>query len=335
MVFVMLVVAAIRGMDVGTDTINYYDEFIYQTSTDFSDKGEKEIVYSYINYFFRKFLNYDLYMFFMYGLILIPVAIVIKKKSTNLFLSLFLLIACGFYTNSFNVMRQFVSVSIMLLGLLLLEYDNKKRYLFWLLLIFAYFIHNSSLILFPLYFLRKASISKLWMSSIVIVSFIIGFFLNNLLGDFYHYLAELEVGGRLNSYFEYESSSTRNFITNFGMNVVFLILLLFVSNNYKDSIFFKAFFISMIVFNFVGNMYYMTRLTFFYSITQIICIPIILSELLNRIKQQQPRQRVNYFVLQSVVFVVLIFGYSLMRFYMKELTLFLPYEVRSVNLFNF
>lgn len=324
--FLLFIIAAMRGLNVGVDTINYYNEYKYTTNLDFSEKIESEYLFWYLTYLFRKYLNYDWYMIFNYLCIIAPVALIIRKYSPNYFFSLFLYIGCGFYMDSFNVMRQFLATSILFITFIFLEKDTKVRYLFWPFLIMAYFIHNSSLIVAPLFFIRKIDLSKTIMGAVVLLSFFIGFFVNNYVSDLFQSMVGL--AGRFDTYLEYTADEQRNFITNFGMNLVFLVSLWLATVKTKQTIFFKAFFVSMIVFNLVGNMYYMTRLTFYYSIAQIICIPLIVADMSRQYKKEHD---INIMIKLSI-FLFMIVGYGLARFYMKELPLYLPYSFRDLNL---
>ena len=321
----LLIIASMRGLDVGIDTIHYYIDYTYTTNLFISEKGESEYLFTFVTFLFRKYLNYDWYMLFIYTCIIFPVAFVIRKYSSNYLFSLFLYIGCGFYMDSLNIMRQFLATSITFIAFVFLEKDTKVKYLFWPVIIMAFFIHNSSLIVAPLFFMRKLELSKMIMAIAVLVSFFIGFFVNNIVSDMFSSLVGF--AGRFDTYLEYTSNEQRNFITNFGMNMVFLFSLWLATPKTKQTIFFKAFFVSMIVFNLVGNMHFMTRLTFYYSIAQIICIPLIVADM----SRQYKKERDINIMIKLSIFLFMIVGYSLARFYMKELPFYLPYSFRDLN----
>lgn len=310
----MVCVAAFRSINVGTDTYNYYLEYIYMTDLQsLSDKSAGEYVFAFMTYIFRKYLSYDWYMLFWYICIIFSAGYVIMKSSVNKALSLFLFIACCFYTNSLNVMRQFVATCIMFMAMY--EYSKEKfsRYKLIVMCIVCLFIHNASIILWPLFFMKKINISKKWQIALVGFSFVLGYFMSD-------YLQSIFVGlsiyvGRFEGYLLHESEGGRNFISNFGVNVMFVSTLLLANARIIESVYFKAYFISMILFNIVGSMYYMTRITDFYAVAQIICIPMVIRGINNKSLKK------------GYMFLLLV--YCLSRFYIKGLYSYLPYEMRD------
>lgn len=315
-------IAAFRSINVGVDTFNYYEDYLYTSDLhSLSDKKNGEIVFAFMTYIFRHYLNYDWYMLFWYSCIIFTAGYVIIKTSVNKALSLFLFVGCCFYTNSLNVMRQFVATFIMFLAMY--EYSKEKcdRYKIFIICLLCYFIHNASLILWPLFFLKNINLSKKWQLLCVGFSFILGFFLTNYLYSVFNVLSAYV--GRFSGYLLYEGDGgVRNFISNFGVNIMFIATLLLASPKITQSIYFKAYFISMLLFNFVGSMYYLTRITEFYAIAQIICIPSVIQDCKN--------------TTFKCSYIFLLIAYCLFRFYIKGLYPFLPYSFRdNINLLNF
>ena len=318
---IMVGIAAFRSIDIGVDTIHYYEDYLFAVSMhSLSDKQAGELLFAFMTYVFRNYLNYDWYMLFWYSCIIFSAGFVIIKSSKNKFLSLFLFIACCFYTNSLNVMRQFVSSFLMFIAMYEYTKENFNKYKIMLICVVCYFIHNSSLILWPLFFVKKMDMSKILQLSLVLGSFVLGFFLTRYLYVIFEILSTY--AGRFGGYLLYEGDGERNFISNLGVNIMFIATLFIASPNTIKTVYFKAYFISMVLFNIVGSMYYLTRITDLYAIAQIICLPTAIYEYKNRTGKY--------------IYILLLISYALSRFYIKGLYPFLPYDFRdNINLFSF
>lgn len=315
--FILLVIASIRGLSVGTDTLDYYEDFRKATNTNFDAKQLSEPIYSYWTYYCRTLTNsYDLWIFVNYGIMIGTIAWAIMKNSTYLLLSLFLFVTCGFYLASFNTMREYIATGIIMLMIHVLQFD-KWKWKFLLLLLIGILIHNSTIIALSLLLIRKFNLGKFRQIFFVLGSFVIGFFFLSTLSDnLFVYLAPFM--GRYESYLLYEGDDeARNFISNFGVNFMFLFSVLLVSENTMRSMWFKAYFLSMIVFNLVGGMFWLTRLTDHLAIAQIIAIPLVFSDV-------KKRSRMLF------IYGFIVVAYSLSRFYLKSLSNpdILPYVVR-------
>lgn len=100
-------------------------------------------------------LNYvtpDPTLFFLISsaLIIIPIVKLISKYSINFSLSIFLYLTMMDYFSSFNGIRQWIASAILFAGLPLLLDGKKGKYA--LLILLAYFFHNSAVIMLPVMF---------------------------------------------------------------------------------------------------------------------------------------------------------------------------------------
>lgn len=310
----LIVIAAIRGLSVGTDTYSYCEDFKSANTVFYGRTSSSEPLFALYTFLCKQYLNYDWYMFITYGLIVCLFLWVAYKKSTIFPLSIFLFVACEFYLSSFNGMRQYLAAAFIFLSLYYL--DNKSKWdtiIFFILAFAAFLIHNTSLVVLLLFILRKYESSVLLQFSLVIGSFIVGFFLSEWF--WVHFQSLIPDAGRLGVYLEYTGGS-RNLVSNLGANIMFLAVMYLSDKKTQSSIFYKAYFVSMIVFNLVGGMYLLTRLTDNLAVAQIVIIPMVLRQTKND--------------LFKYGFLALLLVYALSRFYIKGLSNpdILPYVVR-------
>lgn len=90
---------------------------------------------------------------------IIPAALTLRKYSADFALSFFFLFTTGIVTNSLNGIRQFVAAGIVLFATKYLLSEKKLDFLRFLsIVLLAYFVHTSVLIMVPIYFVcrRKA-----------------------------------------------------------------------------------------------------------------------------------------------------------------------------------
>ena len=128
--------------------------------------------------------------------------------------------------------------------------------------------------------------------------------------------------GDLGSYLTRDiEDGSRNLISNLGLNVVFLFTLFLANSKTTNTLFFQSYFLSVIIFNVVGNFHWLTRLTDNFALSQMIVFPIVYSTTKNKLLRYS--------------FLLTIILYCLARFYMKGISNpdVLPYYMRDVNLF--
>lgn len=315
-VAILLIVASIRGLSVGTDTSDYYNFYSQAVNTKFDVKSASEFIFAFWTYFCRSFINsYDIWMFVNYGVILGLICWVAFKHSPSLFLSLFIFITCEFYLSSFNGMREYIATAISLLAIKVLN-DNESIWKCGLFVLIAFFVHNTALITVFVILINFLNVGRIQYVVIVLVSFFIGFFyISSLSNNLFVQIAPFV--GRFENYLLYEGSGEdRIFISNLGVNIVFLIGSFLASKSVLKSIWFKTYFLSMVVFNLVGSMFWLTRLTDNLAVVQVVTIPLIIQSV--KIKPLK------------YGYGILILAYCLARFYIKGLSNpdILPYVVR-------
>lgn len=109
------------------------------------------------------------------AIIVVLIVKLISKYSINFSLSMFLYLAMMDYFNSFNGVRQWVASAIIITGFPLLLENKKWKYC--LVILFAYFFHNSAIIVLPFVFILhwKPREGKTYVLYLIIFAFFFAF----------------------------------------------------------------------------------------------------------------------------------------------------------------
>lgn len=313
---VLIIFAAIRSLNVGTDTYNYYLAFRFPDRELAYYSNSLEVLYWWLIKFCGYFFNYDLYMFIVYVIIITPVACVINKQSDNKFLSLLLYVCLGCYTSSFNTMRQAIAVSISLYAFYQFEKGGRKLCKHAIIChLIAFLFHGSSIICLGIYLLRYIQLNKIVATIIVTCSFVIGFFMSDVLNDIFQLLSVY--GGKYEAYFNmFSGGEDRNLLSNLGVNLVILSVILLSPPSLSNSSFFWGSIAYIVLFNICGSMGYLVRISDYFLIFQVISIPNV------QIKIQNSFVKNGYFC-----FIIV---YCIAIFFLRTLTIneVVPYSIR-------
>ena len=150
LLIILILFSGLRG--VGIDYELY--ERIYNNP--FQLESRTGIGFTYLMYLYKYILHLD-YQFLIFTISIITISSIyyfLKKNSERPGLSILIYISLGFYTTSFNMFRQSLSIAMVLLGS---HFLNKKKNIRMLLCYFvAFFTHSSSLIAILAYsFVKK------------------------------------------------------------------------------------------------------------------------------------------------------------------------------------
>ncbi len=263
--FILWCVAGLRNASVGTDTYNY--EYAFKS---LSTGGEKEVepLWKLLNLIIGyTFGNFQVFLFAVQGLILFPIYHVAKKLNLNLLLTLFFFICLNFFAYSLNIMRQSVAVSISLLFLYNLYNGNKKFALIWCLA--SILFHYSAAVTLIYWFINRIPIGLPLQLAIVLATIGIGIFIP---GELFGYILM----------YAYEDYATiAEDLGNFAGNLYFLLILnLFYLFVYwidgEKGVFFKAFFLFVIVSNLLIRIPFGMRVITYFAMVQVIYFPYLL-----------------------------------------------------------
>ncbi len=157
--------AALRAYSVGTDVQTYvkplfdysssassYSEYLnsswYSSGWKLNLASDIEIGFRLLVYFISKIGgSMQLLLFIIHAIIIIPVykGLKIINKDNNIWLGM-LVFYLMFYNISLNAMRQFMSISLIFLGICLIIENKNKKWQFFLLLILATLFHTSAIL---------------------------------------------------------------------------------------------------------------------------------------------------------------------------------------------
>lgn len=268
--------AANKGLDVGTDTFNYYQNFQFIET----DKYQRtyygmQFVWYLFTLIIYKLFNYDIYMYICYSIIVMFFSCFIYKCSKHYLLSILLFLLLYFYFQSFNVMRQYLAISFVAYGYTFLCNGNKSK--FHLALLLASCFHFSAIILLPLSFLCKMRLTNRIVVSLVILSFIIGVLFSSQTKQIITLFSGLSflnegVTGYLDNY-----GGQRNIYSNLLLNATFIFSFFFSKN--KSDLFLLLYFIYIILSNLFGAGGQANRMFYYFQIALIIVIPNVWKEI--------------------------------------------------------
>jgi hypothetical protein len=256
----LLFFSMFRGDNVGLDTSLYLD--ITERTTNIlsleSASYSFEIFYNFVcGRIIAYSLDPHLILYFFSILTFIFLVKAFKRFEVNISLGCFFFFLCGFYFLSLNIARQLTAVSIILYAYSFLQYENKKKYLFFLYVILAATIHFSSIVFILFYFIRYLNISKkifilfatvallytFLPANILISSFIRD---NNLLLQYQQYLLHAD---------EFNESSLNGQIFNiikFAFNI-FIFTQLNKNNDVIDRLFIVSIVLDLLMFGVFGD----------------------------------------------------------------------------------
>lgn len=255
--FVLFILKAFRDFSVGTDTINYK---IYFERLSRGGIATKEIGFNFLNQLvIDSGGDMRVLMIIISLLTLVPLAYICQKYSPKPAFSLFLYYNLYIYFYSFNISRQVMAVSIVLLGVGYLV-KNKKA-LFCCIVLLASTIHVTALISLPLIFLDKIPDNKKLYISLVFGSFVIGYIFAHPILD---YVAKLS--GYDSYLLTREAISATS--TTLVMTNLFFTFVLFTSK--ERNLLFKLFMVYVIFMNLVDRFPFSNRLFIYFSIYQIL-----------------------------------------------------------------
>ena len=138
----MFLVSAFR-YDLGTDYTKRYVAD-YNTLAKGKDVKNLEIGFKAIDYLCLFFTKEPYLLFVITSLIILAIIFeVIYKKSNNILLSIAIFFLWGYFFGSLNLVRQYIAISLILLGYQFLMNENKKKaYIgFVICAIFAFLMH--------------------------------------------------------------------------------------------------------------------------------------------------------------------------------------------------
>lgn len=166
----MLIIVGFRSDTVGIDTNAYKCEFFRLGRENFdylfNYKILNEMGYAFSNILFGNLgLPWEIYKLLMASIFLIPVFILIYKKTDNPFYALIFFITMGWWTYPMSTIRQSVAIGLTIIAFLFEEKNKKLPFIICILLAISF--HNSTFIVLVYYIITKIPLNKrnigIWM----------------------------------------------------------------------------------------------------------------------------------------------------------------------------
>lgn len=154
---ILTLIAGLRHYTIGNDTITYLRFFNNVLSSYMTSRYE--IGFIYFTLFIRRITdNFTIYLLIISFLFNYIICKLIRKDSPNMIVSFLLFFLCRFFFNEMNIMRQYISTAIIILGF---KYIYKREFLqYFICIIVATLFHKSAFLCIILYFLYNVKITK-------------------------------------------------------------------------------------------------------------------------------------------------------------------------------
>lgn len=185
----LIIFAGLRD-NVGYDYPEYLKIFYsLNARSNWKDSGI-ELGFTFINRMVGSLTNNNASVFFIVcaAIITIPLYKSFARDSAYIELTIFLFIVLGFYADTFNVMRQFMSSAIIFVGFKYVY--NRKFIKFLLVVLFASIIHISAFFFIPLYFFFILKNKDILRIAVIVFAFITIQYIEEIFGFFYNLLKD-------------------------------------------------------------------------------------------------------------------------------------------------
>lgn len=222
----LILISGFRDMIGGYDVYVYSE--IYESSYEFlAVYNLFEPGFRLYYLFLRIFSDDRQFMLFMTSLIMMSLMFYnLKKNSPIVYFSVFVLF-CKFYLMSFVYLRQGIAMGVIWLSI---PFIFEKKYIkFSLIILLAFFLHKSSIIFMPMYFIAHIKLKNINLFVIAVIAFIIS--LTPLSTLLLENLAESVDDSKVSIYIS--KSGGINFFYLFEALVLIILLLKFKAKFYE------------------------------------------------------------------------------------------------------
>lgn len=252
----------------GQDYSNYVDVIKYaQLEFTFKEPG-----YYLLVEFIRKFDLSEVVFFIFFSITTNAFILITYTKSRSFYFSVLIYIFLPvLFFNTFNVVRQWCSAAIIVYGFKYIVESNLLKYSLCVLL--GAFFHLSAFVMLPFYYLLQIKLSSSFYLICVFLSFLIGTVISP---DFSSVLGEY-----INIYSHYFSEDEKvqgSNLLGLSFNLIFVYFCLNKNKLKLDkfsNLYFNAFFILVLLYNFIPSFFYLYRLTIYFlaALPLALCLP--------------------------------------------------------------
>lgn len=263
----LMVFAGLRGDDVGVDTNQYHQIFdVVVGGSDYNiEKGW---------IFFNRLVswlggNYTWLLIVTSFFILLPVSFVSIKESPYPFLSVFIFYSLHFYLGGFNIMRQYLAVSLLLCAYYL--YYRKKIVWSVVFIAIAFSMHYSSLFALLIFVIGRIRISKRRIIIAMVLALIIGMTITEQVISFVTF-------SEYSDLVSHRSSFGDALFNIFLWDALMVAIVLTTKEDFLETVWGKLFVLSILAFNATFTLQYGARLYAVFGIVQLIFLPQYIKE---------------------------------------------------------
>lgn len=258
LIFLLIMFSGLRG--VGID----YELYGKIYNSPFQLESRTGIGFTYLMYLYKYILHLD-YQALIFTVSIITILCIyyfIKKNSERPGLSILIYVSLGFYTTSFNMFRQSLSIALVLVASHL--YNNKKIFKSILLYCCGFLVHSSSIIAIVAYSIIKKFNNKKIKFKYILPFSILGLLLFDKLFMIF-----------INTFDSYSMYSTYNAVPGLGtyINVtlyllftVFLLIPRYKNVNNDDYQYYNLFLIGICIMMLEYKNYLFFRIAFYFII---------------------------------------------------------------------
>lgn len=260
--FFLLFLGGLRGLDVGTDTQNYLE--VYEILHD--DAGtlyvmfymeplwvllNKIVIYTFDDYQFVVFLGVFL--------AITPFFIRVWKSSKSPYAAILFYVLLYYYFNTYNVVRQMIALSIIFYSYPFWENSSYKKA--FLCTILAMMFHVSAFFAFFIPLLKKIKMQTALVICILPITYLLGALVMPSI------IPQLPIEGKYDAYIE--TSEANMSITRLLLNAFFVLLFL-LSHGKGKNLYFKMFFVGIILYNLLTFSPALGRCALYFMLAQLI-----------------------------------------------------------------
>ena len=249
----------------------------------------------------------------------------IHKQSKNKFLSVAIFFLGGFFFQSLNILRQYISIVLVFFTYkYLLE---KKYWIFILGVVLAFFIHNASIVCLILLLLKEKEVLNL--KSIIIIALVIFIFGTPLMNIFRNIVENTRFNVYLNSIYDRGEMRILTILSNVILYIFMYMLYIVKKKNKKitneDILYINIQGITLIFIMLSSQFYLFFRIAYYFMIFQIVSIPYFIKTIdikelydyyiINIMKNKIPIKENIVIKIPTILAVMIIFYFSVILTY--------------------
>lgn len=284
----------LRGT-LGTDTMNYINSWHHTpTLLNFNSSVYYSLCYHEPGFFIISVLLKTIYndvdFYFLILSLLTSIALFksIREYAYYPLLSLLLYCARFLLLRDINQIRAALAIAVVIYAIKFIENRNFKKYLLYTFL--AVSIHTSTIITFPLFFIKKLNLNKKHIAYIIIAAFAVSLTLSPFIEG---YVRELTI-----KYAFAESYTSGKYVGNVGLKnfmIYYQIMVLFAYTYFEDSLnqykyyylFRNLYLFSIVLMIVLSDFLVMSsRLATIYTTLEIFIIPLIFQAITSRYRMK-------------------------------------------------